>query len=141
MEIRELRDSDSEAIQSLMNELGYSTGQLNVLEMIQLVQTDAWMQLAFGVEINNELVGFIHAQVCHRFTTASFIEIVALVIGANHRRKGLGTELVKKIKEKAKEKVMNVRVRCNVRREEAHLFYQKLGFDKSKEQKVFICLV
>jgi hypothetical protein len=37
-------------------------------------------------------------------------------------------------KEKGNDKL---RLRCNIKRTETHLFYQRLGFKEAKQQKVF----
>jgi GNAT superfamily N-acetyltransferase len=61
-----------------------------------------------------------------------------LVIDENYRKQGIGKLLVNKAREWAKEKhIDKLRVRCNRKRTEAHLFYIALGFVEIKEQKVF----
>jgi GNAT superfamily N-acetyltransferase len=59
------------------------------------------------------------------------------VIDEQYRRKGVGRILTQEVAVWAKSKnVRAVRVRCNTIRKEAHQFYNQIGFEKLKEQKV-----
>jgi GNAT superfamily N-acetyltransferase len=66
-------------------------------------------------------------------------EINGLVIDEYHRGTGIGKLLINKVKHWAKEKGNNqIGLHCNVKRIEAHLFYQHLGFTELKQQKNFV---
>jgi GNAT superfamily N-acetyltransferase len=55
-----------------------------------------------------------------------------------YRKKGIGKMLIEKAADWGREKGnKKLRLRCNVKRAEAHLFYQHLNFKESKQQKVF----
>jgi GNAT superfamily N-acetyltransferase len=61
-----------------------------------------------------------------------------LVIDQYYRGKGIGKMLIEQAKQWAKEKGNNkLKLRCNVKRTETHLFYQHLDFMETKEQKTF----
>ena len=65
-------------------------------------------------------------------------EIASLVIAEAQRGRGIGRQLVEHAARWLREKGMiKLRVRCNVVRKGAHRFYDRLGFDESKSQKVF----
>jgi GNAT superfamily N-acetyltransferase len=66
-------------------------------------------------------------------------EINGLVIDQDHRGMGIGKLLVDKIKQWAREKNNSkIGLHCNVKRTEAHLFYEHLGFEEIKQQKNFV---
>jgi GNAT superfamily N-acetyltransferase len=61
------------------------------------------------------------------------------VIHQDFRAKGIGKLLIDEVKHWAKEKGINkLSLRCNVKRTEAHLFYEHLGFKEIKQQKNFV---
>lgn len=65
-------------------------------------------------------------------------EINGLVIDENSRGKGIGRLLLERVKQWAKEKGNDkLSLHCNVKRTEAHDFYEHLGFNEIKQQKYF----
>jgi len=88
--------------------------------------------------VENKIVGSIHAFKTVRIETTPFIEIGALVVDKDFRGKGIGKKLVNTISQWTEmENISSLRVRCNTKRKEAHLFYLGTGFSETKEQKVF----
>jgi GNAT superfamily N-acetyltransferase len=61
-----------------------------------------------------------------------------LVVDAQHRKMGMGKSLIEEILQWAKSKnCSHIRVRCQVMRKEANIFYSRLGFQEVKQQKVY----
>jgi GNAT superfamily N-acetyltransferase len=88
--------------------------------------------------VENKIVGWIHAFKTVRIETTPFIEIGGLVVDKDFRGKGIGKKLVDVISQWCEhENISSLRVRCNIKRKEAHLFYLGIGFNETKEQKVF----
>ena len=82
----------------------------------------AWMQVGVALSIESQ----------------PFVEIRGLVVDADLRASGLGTQLVEFAKSWAQAKhVSSLRVRSNIVRTATHAFYEKRGFIVSKSQKVF----
>lgn len=128
---------DAGAVHNLSEQLGYHLMPEETEEQIKLVleRTD---HVAFVATADDKIIGWIHAFIALTIESKPFIEIGALVIDHNHRSKGVGKELVVKIKEWCFEKnIVSLRVRSNTKRKEAHAFYCKIGFKEIKEQKVF----
>ena len=66
-------------------------------------------------------------------------EINGLVIDERQCGMGIGKLLIDKVRHWAKEKGNDkIGLHCNVKRTEAHLFYQHLGFTELKQQKNFV---
>jgi GNAT superfamily N-acetyltransferase len=88
--------------------------------------------------VENKIIGWIHAFITIRIETKPFVEIEGLVVDENLRNKSVGRKLVDAIAVWCrKENISVLRVRCNTRRIETHLFYKKLDFAETKEQKIF----
>ena len=87
---------------------------------------------------NEKIVGWIHGFYSLRIESDFFVEIGGLVVDENFRKNGIGKKLVDKVMEWSKLKnCEKVRVRCNVIRKESHKFYENIGFEINKEQKIF----
>ena len=135
--IRKITVEDSVVVASLSLELGYHLSAPETAMQIQEILGSPG-NCALVALYKEKVIGWIHAFKSARIETKTFIEIGGLVIDKNFRDKGVGSALVNKIKEWCTEqKIISLRVRCNTKRSEAHRFYGNLGFEESKEQKVF----
>ena len=94
---------------------------------------------AFVAEYENKIVGWIGASQAIMIEVMPHCEINGLVIDQDHRGMGIGKLLIDKVKQWARGKNNSkIALRCNVKRTEAHLFYQHLGFTEIKQQKNFV---
>lgn len=83
-------------------------------------------------------MGWIHGIYSLRIASDPFVEIAGLVVDAQHRKMGMGKSLIEEILQWAKSKnCSHIRVRCQVMRKEANIFYSRLGFQEVKQQKVY----
>ena len=133
-----MNPEDSQSVRDLSKQFGYdlSTEEtMNQIKSVNLMEDHC----AFVAIIEDEkIVGWTHAFIATRIETKSFVEIGGLVVDENFRNKGIGKKLIDRIKEWCVDKGISLlRVRCNKKRVEAHKFYSKIGFEESKEQKVF----
>jgi GNAT superfamily N-acetyltransferase len=136
--IREMTANDAKAVNTLSTQLGYPLSIEQTLQnIIAVLQSKD--HTAFVAEYENEILGWIGASQAIMIEVMPYCEINGLVIDKDHRGMGVGKLLVNKVKQWAKEKNNNkVGLRCNVKRTEAHLFYEHLGFAEIKQQKKFM---
>jgi N-acetylglutamate synthase-like GNAT family acetyltransferase len=135
--LRKVKISDSKHLTALSNQLGYSTNENLIRERILNI-IERHDHCIYIAQKNNEIVAWIHAFVALRIESDAFVEIGGLVVSEVHRKQGVGKALIDEVVKWAKEKdIPKVRVRCNTIREGAHTFYEKIGFEEVKEQKVF----
>jgi N-acetylglutamate synthase-like GNAT family acetyltransferase len=137
MKIRAATPEDASAINSLSMQLGYSnvavdTGYNRLAELLALDSNRVWV-----AEKNCEILGWLHAFIALRVASNDFIEIGGLVVSPNHRKLGIGKSLTHQALVWAQEKQLALRVRCNLKRQEALNFYEAIDFVKVKEQRVF----
>ncbi len=137
IKIRQASLEDSRSIAKLSGQLGYETEfkvQQNRLKPILLSKEDC----IYVATHNDQLIGWTHGFYTLRVETDPFVEIGGLVVDENFRNKGVGKKLVEFIFDWAKTKNCNlIRVRSNTIRVESHKFYEKLGFDLNKTQKIY----
>jgi len=136
--IREMTANDATAVNTLSKQLGYPLSIGQTLQNINMV-LQSKDHTAFVAEYENEIVGWIGAAQAIMIEVMPHCEINGLVIDENHRGMGIGKLLIDNVKQWAKEKGNNkIGLHCNVKRTEAHLFYQHLGFTELKLQKNFV---
>ncbi|MGH2666446.1 GNAT family N-acetyltransferase [Flavobacterium sp.] len=137
LSIRNAKVNDSLFIVELSRQLGYETNEIQIKKRLEAILANN-DNCVFVAEENNVVIGWIHAFHSLQVESDFFVEIGGLVIDENHRRKGIGQLLIGKINTWAKSKeCQKIRVRCNTKRKESHIFYQQIGFTETKEQKIF----
>lgn len=134
--IRLISTQDSPAIHRLNLQLGYQPNLEHIETQIKAIAKKADDHIFVFVD-NGTVLGYVHATHMMRLTSEPFWEIVALVVDAKKRRKGIGQQLVTHLLQTIGSET-RVRVRCNSKRLGAHAFYERLGFILNKEQKVFM---
>ena len=136
--IREMNANDAIGVNALSKQLGYPLSIEQTLQNINEV-LESKDHTAFVAEYENKIVGWIGASQAIMIEVMPHCEINGLVIDQDHRGMGIGKLLIDKVKQWAREKNNSkIGLRCNVKRTEAHLFYQHLGFTEIKQQKNFV---
>jgi GNAT superfamily N-acetyltransferase len=135
--IRQISIDDATAIVGLSHQLGYPITVSETTKNISAILANKDHD-AFVAVHESKPVGWIGVFYAIQLESPPWCEIRGLVVDEQYRGKGIGKMLIEKAKQWGKEKGNSkLRLRCNVKRKETHLFYQHLGFDEMKEQKVF----
>ena len=135
-EIREASEQDVVHLHKLVHELGYSISESDLtIQVHKILQAED--HYCFVAVSDQTIIGLIHAFKAVRLTSPDFMEIGSLAVNENFRGKGVGKMLVRHL-ESCLEPQQNLRVRCNVKREEAQKFYEKLDFSLKKIQNVYV---
>ena len=136
-EIRKMVLEDAQRVSELCVQLGYPAtadeARHRISQMLSLPYHEAF------VSIDDKFItGWIYAFRSFNIESNPFIEIGGLIVDENYRGHGIGKELIEKVREWAlSNDVHELRVRTNIRRIESHKFYTAMGFQKTKEQKVY----
>src|SRR5438270_13437136 len=130
--IEKMRVHQAQAIQRLSIQLGYACSLEETQNNIQSI-TASKNDCAFVAVTANEIIAWVHGFVTYRIESNPFVEIAGLVVDENFRGKGVGKALVNRVKEWSIEAgVATLRLRSNVKRKEAHRFYEHIGFTVTK---------
>ena len=130
--IRDAKLSDAPALASLMCELGYETTGAEMRQRLKSILPDSRYR-TFVAEIDHQVCGMIGTltHVSHEHNDLSG-KIVALVVSEKQRRSGVGRALIAAgEKDFAKRKVTRVSLTTRFTREEAHQFYEALGYSRT----------
>jgi N-acetylglutamate synthase-like GNAT family acetyltransferase len=137
LQIRKANTNDSTTITQLSDQLGYATNEKDIEQRLNTILNHNENNVLVAT-MNELVVGWIHGFFTMRVESAFFVEIGGLVVHNDFRKMGIGKKLVEQVLIWAKQiDCKKVRVRCNIIRKESHVFYENIGFQLNKEQKIF----
>ena len=137
LSIRRLTVDDAEAVAELSGELGYPCPAEELRERIEELSRTA-DRVAFAAVVDGQIVGWIDAAMERHLQYAASAVIGGLVVREDMRGLGVGRRLCIEIEDWARSKsVPVVRVRSQIKREDAHRFYLRNGYHKVKTSLVF----
>ena len=135
--IRIATADDGERITLLAAQLGYSSGPEQTRERIAALSPLSH-HVVYVAELDDGIIGWLHAHVHHTITDDASTEIAGLVVDAQFRGTGVGRALMAAAEEWARSQgCKSVRLRSNVVRSGAHAFYRRLGYEITKSQHAF----
>jgi GNAT superfamily N-acetyltransferase len=135
--IRQMAETDVRVVTMLSQQLGYPLSEEQILQNLKAV-LESKDHDAFVAVHENKVVGWIGVAQAILIVVPAYCEINGLVIDQYYRGKGIGKMLIGKAKQWGKEKGLNkLKLRCNMKRTETHLFYQHMNFIETKQQKTF----
>ena len=127
--LRNITILDAKEIQKISNfELGYDV-DLDIVKK----------QIGFENEQTRKIVGFVHAELYESLYMDTGLNILGLAVDSNFQGQGIGKKLMSAIEDYAlKNNISFIRLNSNVRRVEAHKFYEGIGYICDKTQKRLI---
>ena len=130
--IRHAQPSDVPALAALMCELGYNTTTADMRRRLKSILRDARFRTIVA-ELDNTVCGMIgtltHASHEHNDPSG---RIIALVVSKKQQRSGIGRALIAAAeKDFTERKVTRVSLTTRFTREEAHNFYEALGYSRT----------
>ncbi len=136
IEIRKASIKDIEGITLVSSYLGYEASSIEESrKRLKDILASKFDTVWVCVE-DNTIKGWLHLFVAMRLASPTFAEIGGLVVDQSYRRSGVGKRLVAEAIQWAKINKLTLRVRCNLKREQANKFYESLGFNNEKAQQV-----
>ncbi len=136
--LRPAASTDLTRIAVLNGQLGYAAAAESLAARLQIVLASERDHLQVAVSPDGSIVGWIHAQLVQWLESPYRAEIGGLVVDEAVRRQGVGRILVDGVRQWAAERgAMELSVRCQIHRAEAHAFYAAQGFIRVKSQHVF----
>ena len=136
--IRRATLADADALAHLTTELGYPTSGGEIRTRLAELLSRASQFIAV-VDRPEGIVGWVAAEERLLLESGRRAEVVGLVVASPVRRLGLGSLLVSAAEEWAQSRGLDtIFVRSNVLRDEAHPFYERLGYRRTKTQHAYI---
>jgi len=135
--IRSAEKNDSPQLAGLAGQLGYPSSAAQVAARLAeiLARPD---QAVFVAEVEGQIAGWVHVYACWTVESELYAEIGGLVVDINQRGQGVGKALMAQAETWAGGLgIREVRLRSNILRNEAHQFYQSIGYEIIKTQLTF----
>ena len=140
--LRNITIFDAQEIQSISNfELGYDVNLDIVKKQIRKLTNDNKHNIIIGFENEQtrKIIGFVHAELYESLYMDTGLNILGLAVDSNFQGQGIGKKLMSSIEDYAlKNNIGYIRLNSNVRRIDAHRFYESIGYVCDKTQKRFI---
>ena len=139
---REINTADAPEVAEICKAaLGYDVDIESVKRQIEKLTNDKKQHIIIGFEDEStgKIIGFVHAQVYESFYSDLGLNILGLAVNPNFQGRGIGRELMNKLENYAKDNNIGfIRLNYAMKREEAHNFYEHIGYICDKVQKRFI---
>lgn len=140
--LRNITIFDAQEIQSISNfELGYDVNLDIVKKQIRKLTNDNKHHIIIGFENEQtrKIIGFVHAELYESLYMDTGLNILGLAVDSNFQGQGIGKKLMSAIEDYAlKNNISYIRLNSNVRRIDAHKFYESIGYVCDKTQKRLI---
>jgi GNAT superfamily N-acetyltransferase len=137
LETRRASLDDAGAMARLALELGYDCDEASMRRRLLAIRSEADHAIFVGALAGGMVVGFIHMELRRGLLSDPFVEIASFVVSSQHRRIGIGRALMERGHDWAEQHgIGHVRVRTQPHRKEAVAFYERLGYERVKEQRV-----
>ncbi len=135
--IRLLKDSDFPILAELTGQLGYPCTADEFKRRYDQVKDDP-THVLFVAELPGRVVGWVHVRLHRTLIHEQSAEIAALIVDANERGNRIGQLLMEKAEGWIRSKgIEHVWLRSNVKREDTHRFYRRLGYETRKTSHKF----
>ena len=140
VKIRQATVSDIPAMNELFRkDLGYEECTLEIVEK-QFAGLDNSREAVFIAEADSgRIAGVIHVEKYNVLYFPTMANILGIAVAADFRRQGIGSALLKRAEEWARENgAFSMRLNSGESRKQAHEFYRAQGYTDDKKQLRFI---
>ena len=138
VDIRKATLDDSSALADLSTQLGYPATARQISNRLGIILNSKEHAILIACLANRFVVGWVHVFLTFRIESDPFAELGGFVVAEGSRRRGIGKSIWAEVEKWVVQNgITKIRVRSRSNRLEAHGFYERLGFSKSKHQHVF----
>jgi GNAT superfamily N-acetyltransferase len=138
MKVRPATAADSAQISVLCAQLGYPASSEQVAQRIDAIQHQDDHALLVAQGPDRDLLGWIHIFLRPLVVTELEAELGGLIVDERYREQGIGKHLIRHAEAWSTRKgCQALRLRSNIIRKDAHVFYERIGYRKIKTSWVF----
>lgn len=136
--IREAHLSEAPTIATLCGELGYATSAAEIEARLRRIREAPDHTVLVACSPDGVVLGWVDVGIIFHLQSGSYAEIGGLVVTALARGGGIGKELVARAEQWGlAHGALRMVVRSNAVREDAHRFYLREGYERTKTSAIF----
>lgn len=129
---------DAPRLAELSTILGYPASGEAIAQRLGCLLSRAEETVLVAELPSGEVVGWVHGAEQELLESGRRCEILGLIVDAEHRRHGVGRQLVAAVEQWAAVRgIEQMGVRSSVLRTESHPFYERLGYMRAKTQHAY----
>ncbi len=140
--IRTVQVKDAGQIRDLCHQaLGYDSTLEKVAAQIDKFNQPDSSHFCFVYEEDQtgNILGYVEAEVYESLYSDAGLNILGLAVFPSAQGRGIGRQLMERVEELAKSKhYAFIRLNSASHRKEAHVFYERIGYEGNKTQKRFL---
>jgi len=137
IKVRSASSKDATRIAVLSTQLGYPASAVQMRKRIIKSVADR-NQALFVAEMSGKVIGWLQVSIQVLIMHDNEAEVGGFVVDGHARRSGVGRLLMERAEQWSRERgCHSVYLRTNIIREDAHAFYEKLGYKIIKTQYAF----
>ena len=140
--IRSVQVKDAGQIRDLCHQaLGYDSTLETVATQIEKFNLPDSDHFCFVCEEDQtgHILGYVEAEVYESLYSDAGLNILGLAVFPSAQGRGIGRQLMERVEDLAKSKhYAFIRLNSASHRKEAHLFYERIGYEENKTQKRFL---
>ncbi len=138
VKIRNAVFNDAAALADLSSQLGYPAANRETVDRLSAILRSDDHTVFVACMDDGSIVGWAHVFFTLRVQSDPFAELGGLIVAERCRRRGIGKRLLAAVEEWVNHRgITKLRVRSRLTRSDAHSFYERLGFSRTKEQHIF----
>ena len=140
--IRSVQVEDAAQIRDLCHQaLGYDSSLEKVATQIEKFNMPDSGHFCFVYEEDQsgKILGYVEAEVYESLYSDPGLNVLGLAVFPSAQGRGIGRQLMERVEELAKSRHSAfIRLNSASHRKEAHVFYERIGYDGNKTQKRFL---
>jgi GNAT superfamily N-acetyltransferase len=128
--IRRAAPADAARLAALSEQLGYPASQEEIEARLAIILADPGHALLVAESPENGVAGWVHGFIRPLLVEGRHVEVGGLVVEESARGRGVGETLMEAIEDWARGRGCKyVYLRSNVIRQDAHRFYERIGYE------------
>ena len=140
--IRSVQAKDAGQIRDLCHQaLGYDSTLEKVAAQIDKFSQPDLGHFCFVYEEDQtgHILGYVEAEVYESLYSDAGLNVLGLAVFPSAQGRGIGRQLMERVEDLAKSKhYAFIRLNSGSHRKEAHIFYERIGYEGNKTQKRFL---